>query len=311
MENVVATILPVFGIVLIGFAVVRAGLFGEAAIDGVSQFVFNIAIPLLLFRTLARAGLPADIPWRVLLSYYIGAYLVFFAGMALARLAFGRNLAEQGVFGGGASHSNTVLLGIPIVLTVFGDSASVPLFLVIGVHNAVLLPLVAMVIGIGSSRGGALLTSLKDTGADFIRNPLVIGLVGGMLYGRLAPPLAGPVDEMLRLLGVAGAPVALFALGGTLARYRIGRHLGEALATSTLKLAVMPFVVWLLAARVFDLRADWIWVVVLLAAMPSGVNVFIFANRYGAATATAGTTVLVSSLLGLPSLSLLIWLMGA
>ena len=311
MENVVATILPVFGIVLIGFVVARAGVLGEAAIDGISVFVFNIAIPLLLFRTLATAGLPDDIPWSVLLSYYIGAYAVFFIGIAVAGLFFRKPLAEQGVFAGGASHSNTVLLGIPIVFAVLGEVASVPMFLVIGVHNAVLLPLVAVAIGIGQSRSGALLGSLKDTALDLVKNPLVIGLAGGVLYGRFAPPLPGPLDDLTRMLGGAGAPVALFVLGGTLARYRIGGYLGEALAGSVLKLVVMPFFVWFLATRAFGLPHDWAWTITLLAAMPTGVNVFIFANRYGAATGTAGTTVLVSTILGIPSLSLLIWIIGS
>lgn len=306
----IAIVLPVFGIVVIGWVTVRAGLFSKTAIDGISDFVFTIAIPVLLFRTLATAGLPEIIPWGVLLSYYIGAYLIFGLGMFLAAVVFRKPLSGQGAFAGGGSLSNTVLLGIPIILAVFGDRASVPLFLVIGVHSAVLLPLLVIVLGMGQRRAGAMLGGLRETIVDLIGNPITIGLIGGLVYGWLAPPLPGPVDDILRMLGTAGAPVALFALGGTLARYRISGYIGEALVISTLKLGLQPLIVWLLATRVFDLDPVWASVVTLLAAMPTGVNVFIFANRYGAGTATAGTTIVMSTALGAGTVSGLIWLIG-
>lgn len=307
MASVLEIVTPVFGIVLIGWLAARAGVFGKGAIDGIVDFVFTIAIPLLLFRTLATAGLPEDIPWNVLFAYYLGTYVVFAVGMLAAGIVFRKTLSEQGAFAGSGCFSNLVLLGIPIVFAVFGEAASVPLFLVIGVHNAVLLPVLAVVLGLGQNRSGALLGGLRETFVDLLRNPLVIGLVGGLVYGRIGPPLPGPIDDIIRMLGTAGAPVALFALGGTLARYRIGGLVGEALLICALKLVVLPLVVWLFAARVFELDPTWVWVVTLLAAMPTGVNVFIFSSKYGASPGTAGTTIVLSTALGAGTVSGLIW----
>jgi len=308
--SVLGIVTPVFGIVLIGWLAARAGVFGKGAIDGIVDFVFTIAIPLLLFRTLAKAGLPDDIPWDVLLAYYLGAYAVFALGLVVAGVVFRKGLAEQGAFAGSGCFSNLVLLGIPIVLAVFGEAASVPLFLVIGVHNTVLLPLLVLVLGLGQRRTGALLGGLRETLFDMVRNPLVIGLVSGVIYGRIGPPLPGPIDEIIRMLGGAGAPVALFALGGTLARYRISGYFGEAVVICALKLIVQPLVVWLLATRVFDLDPVWAGAITLLAAMPTGVNVFIFTSKYGASPATAGTTIILSTALGAGTVSALIWLFG-
>lgn len=308
--SVLEIVTPVFGIVLIGWLTARAGVFGKGAIDGIVDFVFTIAIPLLLFRTLATAGLPDDIPWRVLLSYYLGTYAVFALGMAVAGIVLRKGLSEQGAFAGSGCFSNLVLLGIPIVLAVFGEAASVPLFLVIGVHNAVLLPLLVIVLGMGQNRAGALFGGLRETLLGLMRNPLVIGLVGGVVYGRVGPPLPGPIDEIIRMLGGAGAPVALFALGGTLARYRISGYFGEALIICALKLVVQPLVIWLLATRVFELDPVWAGAITLLAAMPTGVNVFIFTSKYGAGTATAGTTIVLSTALGAGTIAALIWLVG-
>ena len=48
MEIIIDIILPVFGVVAIGFAAAKLGLFDRSATRGLSLFVFNFAIPLLL-----------------------------------------------------------------------------------------------------------------------------------------------------------------------------------------------------------------------------------------------------------------------
>lgn len=63
-----------------------------------------------------------------LLSYYLGAFAVFALAMATGRVLFARRLAEQGVLGLGAAFSNTGMPGIPLVMTAFGPSAALPLF---------------------------------------------------------------------------------------------------------------------------------------------------------------------------------------
>jgi hypothetical protein len=47
-----------------------------------------------------------------------------------------------------------------------------------------------------------------------------------------------------------------------------------------LKTALHPALVWLLATRVFDLPASWTAVAVTLAALPTGINTYLFAQRY-------------------------------
>ena len=43
---------------LLGYGAAKAGVFDEAATRGLSLFVFNFAIPIMLVRTLGRVALP-------------------------------------------------------------------------------------------------------------------------------------------------------------------------------------------------------------------------------------------------------------
>ena len=60
---------------------------------------------------------------------------------------FGHSLKESGVFGLGAAYSNTVLIGIPVCYSVYGDEGLIPLFIIISIHSAVLFSVTTIMIG--------------------------------------------------------------------------------------------------------------------------------------------------------------------
>ncbi|MCK5624030.1 MAG: AEC family transporter [Alphaproteobacteria bacterium] len=310
MESVFDAILPVFGILVIGYLAARFGFMEEAAVDGLSKFVFNFAVPLLLFRKIAQAGLPADMPWELPIAYYAGVIAIFLFAAVLGASLFRRGRAEAVSYGAAACYGNAVLMGIPVVLATYGDGASLPLFIIIGIHTLVMVPVMSLGYAFAGGKGRGLGGALGDIAGDLVRNPILIGLIAGLLYGRYGPPLPSVVDETTRLLGEASMPAALFAVGGTLARYSIGGQIPHALGLSVIKLVLLPLVVWLLADRLLGLPLLWMQVAVVLAALPSGVTAFLFASRYGAAKNTVTTTIILSTLLGLFTVPVAIWLIG-
>ena len=155
MSILLEAVLPVFGLVVVGYAAVRLRWLADDAVRGLSLFVFNFALPAMLFRTLARTQLPERMEWAFLLSFYGAALMVFGLGMVVARRGFGRPLVGQGLAGLAASYGNTVLLGIPIVLAAFGGDAAVPLFLIVATQNLVLFPPATALIEAGLGGEGA------------------------------------------------------------------------------------------------------------------------------------------------------------
>ena len=113
MSILLEAVLPVFGLVAVGYAAVRLRWLAEDAVRGLSLFVFNFALPAMLFRTLARTDLPERMEWAFLFSFYGAALIVFGFGMTVVRRGYRRPLVGQGLAGLSASYSNTVLLGIP------------------------------------------------------------------------------------------------------------------------------------------------------------------------------------------------------
>ncbi len=309
MDIILTIILPVFGTLGLGFVAARMGVFDEAANRGLSVFVFNFALPLMLFRAIAQSELPDTLPWGFLLSYYLGAFAVFALAMLAGRVLFSRNLAEQGVLGLGVSYSNTGMLGIPLVITAFGPSAALPLFVMISCHSLLMLPPTTALIeaAVGSRKSTWAL--LLDLTMSIAATPIIWGLSAGLVVALTGLSIPGPVDAVAMSLGAAATPCALFALGASLTRYRLGDNLREPALLVALKTVVHPLLVWLLADHVFNLPPLWTATAVTLAALPAGITPYLFAQRYNVCQPTIASTVFLSTALSVLTLSILLFML--
>src|SRR3546814_7017747 len=107
MEIILEFLVPLFGIGGIGYAAARTGLFPPDAAKGLSAFVFDFAIPALLFRSMVKTGLPAQIEWGYLISYFGGGYGAWIVGTVASYLVFRRSGAEPAIAGMTGGFSNT------------------------------------------------------------------------------------------------------------------------------------------------------------------------------------------------------------
>ena len=122
---VIDIILPIFGLLMVGYITASVGWFDQSAVRGLTRFVFDFAVPMLLLRTISTTTLPDVIPWDYLASYYLGTFIILFSVLGLTRLFWQRTFSQQVINAFSGSFSNTVLLGIPIILLAFGDQAEI------------------------------------------------------------------------------------------------------------------------------------------------------------------------------------------
>ena len=94
MDILIDIILPIFGTVFMAYFAVRFRLFPEQAIDGLSKFVFNFAIPPMLFHTMSRQILPDPIEWAFLFSFFGAGYVVWILGILVSLWWFRRDFAH-------------------------------------------------------------------------------------------------------------------------------------------------------------------------------------------------------------------------
>ena len=302
-------ITPVFGLVILGYVAARLGWFEEAGIKGLSSFVFNFAIPVMLFRSIATATLPEEIPWQFLISYYLSALAIFAAVVVLGRTVFRQQAQAAGIFAMAGAYSNVVLLGIPLILTTFGDTATVPLFIIVVTQSAVMFFATTAVVEAAGGDTGQLRYLPWQTVKVLGKNPIIVGLLLGLLFNLLSIGIPLPIDAVAKSLGGAALPCAVFSVGASLSQYRVKGSLPEALSLVAIKNLLHPLLVWLMADHLFHLDTVWTATAVLLAGSPVGVNVYLFAQRYNALVVPAAAAIVISTGASIFTLSVILYLL--
>jgi predicted permease len=294
-------LLAIAATVALGWVAGRLNWLGPRSSDParvLSNAAFYLFVPALLFRTMARIDLGA-MPWPTLLAYFapVVAYLlVVYAWQRRAAAALGP--AAPATRAIGATYGNAVQLGIPMAAAIFGEAGLALHIALVSLHGLVLLTLLTVLVELDLARdraAGSLAQTLLATVRNTIVHPVVLPVLAGLAWNLAGAPLPGVLDEVLRLLASAVAPVCLVLIGASLAGYGIGAHLRGALLLCVLKLLVLPAVVLLVAHQGFGLRGQPLAVLALMASLPVGANALVFAQRYATLQAEATTAIVVST----------------
>jgi len=263
-----------------------------------SRLVFFVLSPCLLFTVLADADVHVLFSSLLAVSA-IAAVLscLLFAGIAL--LVFRRRLPEAVIGSLAAGYVNANNIGIPVAVYVLGDPAfSAPVILL---QLLVLAPISLTILDVTTNGRGSLWRTLLRP----FTNPLIIGSALGTLVAVTGFELPAPVMEPFRIIGAAAVPLVLIAFGISLHGSRPlapGTDRRAVLLATTIKLAVMPAIAWLLGRFVFGLGGEQLFAVVVLAGLPTAQNIFVYAQRYQRGVVLARDTVLLTTIGSVPIL---------
>jgi malonate transporter and related proteins len=310
--SVATLVLPVFAVIAIGYLAARFALLSAAGQKGLAEFAFSIAIPTFLFRTIATAAPIPFAPGQLWLAFFGPVMIVWLLATVVTVAVLRRPLVDSASIAMTSTYGNTVMLGIPLCLALYGEAAAAPMAIILAVHS----PLYWLVGTLHDqlAKRGTKQAARDQTGTDqtrgvvwtvmldLARNPLLIAIALGGLWRLTGLGLAPVPDKIFSLLGQAGVPSALTALGASLAGFGIrgqGPTLGSVIV---LKLLVLPAIA-ALAAIALALPPVAFGVVVIFAAMPAGANAFLFATKVDRAVNSASGAVALGTLLALGSIS--------
>ncbi|MCP8896242.1 AEC family transporter [Shinella daejeonensis] len=314
MSDVAVNVLPVFALIFIGWLLVKTGYLRAELGDGLGEFVFRVAVPLLLFRTIAEADFSGESPLRIWIAYFGGVAATWALAHVIATLGFGRD-ERMGVLAGvSAAFANTVFIGLPLVARSVGEQGLVAISLLISVHLPVMMIAGSLLMERAERRSGArppqsVAGLMVGVAKNLACNPLVIGLVAGALFHASGIPLAGPVKIVVDQLAAVAAPAALISIGMAIDKYRIGGNARLASVMAALKLLVLPGFVYV-ACRLVGLGPDWAAAMVLTASVPTGINAWLLANHFGTGHGLASSTIAMTTVAGVFTVSFWAWLLG-
>jgi predicted permease len=297
MSPLTEIVLFVFGLVALGYLAGLSGYLKAENGDALSEFAVGVAVPLLLFRTMVSADFHGAAPWALWATYFVAVAVAWTAGHLTTTRIFGRDSATGVVGGVATAFSNTVLLGIPFMLGVFGQEGVEVLSLIVSVHLPVMMMTSMVLFEIFGRRKGASfdpLAMVKTFLGKLLVNPLIVGILAGLVWRLTGLPLPGLALRLVdALAGIAG-PLALFAMGLGLLKFGISGNVAPALVLSAQKLLLMPAAA-LLMAWLLGLPPLAAKVAVATAALPSGINSYLIAIQFGTGQALASSQMTIAT----------------
>lgn len=294
-----------FVLIALGVLAARMQWIREAAVKDLSNFVFLLLIPALLFRTMSVVHIET-LDFRPVLAYFFAAGLLLSGSIAWR--GFNRYSVVLAL---GGSFSNMVMIGIILVGLAYGKEGLVTLLTLVSVHALILLTAATVLLELAWAResqaqGGEpahLLTTTWSAAKGALIHPVPLPIICGLLFAQTGLVLPVVVDKPLQLLGSAFGPIALVLAGVTLGRTSMRGHLRPALWIAASKNLLLPVLVGL-SAWAFGITGLPFTVMVVAGALPMGANVFLFSHRYGVAEDLTTASMGLSTVLALFSLTL-------
>jgi len=290
---------PFFALVFIGYGLMRFSGWPKAMSENLSRFVFSVAMPAMLFHMMSDLSRLPPVDVRLLIAFFGSCVIVFAIGRVVSWKLFGLDGQAQSIFAMGGVFSNNVFLGIPL--------AKVALVLVF--NWLILWTLVT--INIEWARHGSFsVKGFAKTLRGLLTNPIVASILSGSLFGVSGLAVPDLIDRPLAMVGQAAAQMAMIVLGMGLAEYGVREGWRISVGISAMKLVVQPAIVWLLA-RALGLPPMETQVVVMLASLAVGANVYLMARQFRLIEGPVAGSLILSTALSSVTTPLTLALMGA
>ena len=279
-----------------------------AGIKALSDLVFFLFLPCLLFRAMATSTFDASD--AALLGTYFGATMLWFLCVVFfTRHQWKETTPAAIVLGITAVFSNTVQLGIPIQKLAFGEPGLKLHLSIIAIHALVIITTATIWIEVWKARQTAKsgqATSLAHNIALVVKgaviHPVILPILLGLVWSFAKLPLPVWFDQPLGFLSSAAGPIMLVLMGAQLSKMQLHAHLRTGITLMMFKNFMHPLIVYA-ACWLMGLPPLYTAVAVVCAALPTGVNAFLFAQRYRTNEDTVTAATALSSIAALISLT--------
>ena len=305
MENLIfclnATI-PIFLTLMLGLFFRKIGLFDDTFVSRLNKFVFNAALPALLFLDIAKSDFYSVWNTKFVLFCFFVTLISIGISTGLSYLLKPRNI--QGEFIQASYRSSAAILGIAIIQNLYGNAGMAPLMIIASVPLYNVMAVVVLSVfkpGQGKIDG----TVLKRTLKGIVTNPIILGIAAGTLWSLLRLPFPKILDSTAGNLAKTATPLGLMAMGGSLHFGKAFSRLKASVACTFMKLVGYEALFLPLAIRCGFTKDKLVSIIIMLGSA-STVTCFVMAKNMGHEGSFSSGVVLLTTLFS--AFTLTLWL---
>ncbi|MFK7892204.1 MAG: AEC family transporter [Granulosicoccus sp.] len=299
MLQVAGLVIPLFGVILLGFIAGKLKNFPLEGLAWMNFFILYIALPALFFRLLAKTPIHEFANAGFLVSTTLGTLSVFLLCFLIAKYVRKSTIGIATIQGFAGAYGNIGYMGPPLAIAAFGPQAGVPVALIFCIDNAMHFTLAPTLMALDQDKRQALLPLLGGILKSIFTHPFIVATIIGIAAAALQYQPPAVLDQLLLSLSSAAAPSALFVMGVTAALRPLNRVPAELWYLLPVKLILHPLIIYLLLKQIPDLDPVWLYSAVLLAALPCATNVFVIAQHYQVWEQRASSAVVIATVLSI------------
>jgi malonate transporter and related proteins len=207
-------IVPVIFVLALGFYAGRKNIIDQEGARNFSTYVMTFGLPITLF-----AGIFSFTPEQLenvpyLLMLVLALVVPFAIAIVLARWLFKKPIQEASLVGCNAGFPDMAYFGLPILATVVGSEAMLPVIVGNLVTSIIILPTIIFLLHHGAPESGG--GKRESFGANMVKTlkaPVVWAPILGLLLVLLHVRLPDLAKDSLQVIGVTTGGIALFTLG--------------------------------------------------------------------------------------------------
>lgn len=308
MDNLIFSLnatVPIFLLMVLGFLFHKIGWIDDVFASKMNKFVFTVPLPVLVFEDLAEVDFRRA--WDG--KYVLFCFLVTIASILIATgISFiWRKKGIQGEFIQSSYRSSAALLGIAFIQNIYGSSHLAPLMIIGSVPLYNIMAVTVLELFKPGSKGISQKTIL-GTLKGIATNPILIGIVTGIIWSLLRIPLGGILQKAVTSVGNIATPLGLMAMGATFDFKKAFGKLGPALAAAFMKLFGFAAIFLPLAVKM-GYRDEQLVATLVMLGSATTVSCFVMAKNMGHEGVVSSSVIMLTTLLSAFSLTFWLWLL--
>lgn len=295
MENLIFSLnatIPVFLLMVLGMIFRRLHWIDDVFASKMNKFVFTVSLPVLLFEDLATVDFFQM--WdTVFVLFCFGATAAGIMIAAAVSLCFRKDV--RGEFIQAAYRSSAALLGIAFIQNIYGSASIAPLMIIGSVPLYNVTAVLVLTLFKPGQRGmdkKVIVKTLKGIAA----NPIIIGIVVGLIWSLLRMPLPQIAAKTVDSIGATATPMGLIAMGASFDFKKAIGHVRPAVTAAMIKLVGLC-AVFLPAAAAFGFRDEKIVAILIMLGSATTVSSYVMAKNMGHEGTLSSSVVMLTTLL--------------
>ncbi|MBP3886851.1 MAG: AEC family transporter [Cellulosilyticum sp.] len=301
MDAIIVTILSIVIMIGLGYFLKRIDFLSESDIDPFNKIVMYILMPCMIFHAIYAADLSqlprlGMLPFIILASSFVTGIVSYFIlkQLKLDDVTLWSVLVTVMI-------ANTAFMGYPVTLGIYGNDGFLrAIFCDMATLTTFLLLSFVLILKFG----GTVKTAVRKI-ALF---PPLWAVILGLIFNLLGIPIGPVLDNTVNYLGQGAIPLIMIALGLSINFDALSRSRSMIVFTSIMKLALFPFVAFLIVSWLGLVNLEHS-VTIVEAAMPSGMMSLLLAITYRLDYELTSDCILINTVISLITLPVIIMLL--